>query len=935
MSNFKSATYESLALLSKGIPNGTFFVRAPSVKAALKIAQRSALIKDVHQIFSVASPKTEKQDLKDKSGDQAERIGTWHLEILEDCESHLPSGPQITYTFLPCTFQSLNRRGFAALTTFDSLKAPQPLLETLNTAFRQLVHHSQIPTTSFDFLLLHNPSTASTPQNPSQTWILTRPLSLSSTIDTRIASIRRKRHLGPTSLPVLHSRIQLNLSHVRKGAIILDPCCGSGSVFASAEGSNLVGGRAGGLCVGGDVRKDYFFCHEQTRAAMDTEREVTTELNTTATKMTSGAVDHILMNMLRPALCSRLIFDAIVTDLPYDIRASIHDTSSESPSSTTETTSTKNHNIEVEPQREKRSGDQKVLRMVHNLMETACRVLVPGGRCSFWIAQNPQVEELVRKYYGSGPTTDVCIVLESVFSDGGKPLERSLFTFVKFSGENGGEKEKGGVMNQTTSTDPSFTSLDEEHIDEDTDFEDNDDVHLIPTTHTTSHSETTRNPIMTPDPAGPGTAFELARRNNLPALVSHLEHLALSLKSYTQSNPTDEPCTTPNETAEQTLWSTLRDSRGKTLLHHGAGYGSHIVTAYLCQRFPFAVNERACSPSHPSTKGKSKRRGPIAGRDRLGPTALHLAARFGHIAVVTSLLQNGADPFMQDEEGKNAVALGCGFGHVGVVKEILEWDGKKEGPVDDGENENERERGKVRDSYRVLTLVGGSGGVSPLEEACRYGKTPCAEAVLEALLSFFLTHHNHHNNTQPKPSTEPHQLALHDERHVQDDAQGENKQVKETENDWNWIRDALGRGFRAACQWGHLSCVNLFLHPPPYQIWSLTCLMTSTSTSPNSSAPSFALGGDTALHLAAKYARKDIVRVLIDAMGGKWMDDDRCGAWVGGGDGVEVETEIKVERETGRVSLLEYVLGIRNAQGLTPLEVAATRDIKRLMTGER
>jgi len=60
-------------------------------------------------------------------------------------------------------------------------------------------------------------------------------------------------------------------------------------------------------------------------------------------------------------------------------------------------------------------------------------------------------------------------------------------------------------------------------------------------------------------------------------------------------------------------------------------------------------------------------------RDVDGQTALHLAARAGHPAVVALLLAHGAPPDVEDENGRTPLLLTAVKGHIAALGTLLDY----------------------------------------------------------------------------------------------------------------------------------------------------------------------------------------------------------------------------------------------------------------------
>lgn len=129
---------------------------------------------------------------------------------------------------------------------------------------------------------------------------------------------------GPTTLDPLLARLSLQFANIFPGSIVLDPCCGSGSIPITAH-------------------RDY---HTQVLFS-DVQ-----EANVSLTKSATGIGDGLVADVMRLRFRENSI-DAIVTDIPYGHREEIRGCACEAD-------------------------------MLKHLAETAGSMLVPGGRLVVW-----------------------------------------------------------------------------------------------------------------------------------------------------------------------------------------------------------------------------------------------------------------------------------------------------------------------------------------------------------------------------------------------------------------------------------------------------------------------------------------------------------------------------------------------------------------------
>ncbi|RKO91401.1 hypothetical protein BDK51DRAFT_37998 [Blyttiomyces helicus] len=468
---------------------------------------------------------------------------------------------------------------------------------------------------------------------------------------SRHASADPMRRLGPATLPHLHILTLLSMARIGPHSIVMDPCCGTGGILTAAIDVGQCG-----FAIGGDVRDVYF----AGRGA--------------------APVDFCVADVGGGAWWGRSV-DAIVSDLPYDNRTSIHASKSD---------------ISASPSRA----------ILTSILHLASLSLTPGGRLSFWFRDfkpsNTEDDLLQRWILSEGQRLG--LVYESSVSDDVTPFSRCLWTFAAPQSDSSSSPPKTLASHLPQASLRSPTAY----------------LH---------------------DPSGPGSPFEHARRNRVPQLRALAE--------------------TP--TGARALRS-LRDAKGKSPLHHAAGYGSVDAVG--------ALLAAGLDPNDRSSRGESP---------------LMFAARRGSVAAVRALVEAGAELDARDDSGRSVIEAACGFGHGEVVRILLDAAVGEVagliGPFEDGAASCLEEGRRNSDFFNLIRTCRKEGLRALLmlfyaHQACRYGHLETVQILL----------------FHPK---------THDSR---------------TEANLWWTPHLLAPAFRAACRWGHAEIATLLLaltSPPP------------------------------------------------------------------------------------------------------------------------
>lgn len=200
--------------------------------------------------------------------------------------------------------------------------------------------------------------TDSLPAESQQVFLARKVISGASHLGNRF-HLRRRKHLGPTSTNAELAFVMANMAHVKKGDLVLDPFCGSGSILVSCSAR-------GAVVMGADL--DYKVLRAASHGrAMDPNFDQYD---------LSRPVGVVRADMLRSAFRAAPWVDAIVCDPPYGVREGARGFRDDGglPQSQTYI-----------------SGTERVrfVDIIDGLLEFAAKRLVPGGRLVYWLPTTP------------------------------------------------------------------------------------------------------------------------------------------------------------------------------------------------------------------------------------------------------------------------------------------------------------------------------------------------------------------------------------------------------------------------------------------------------------------------------------------------------------------------------------------------------------------
>jgi len=182
--------------------------------------------------------------------------------------------------------------------------------------------------------------------------------------------LKKRGFLCPTSMPAELSFLVANLAHARPGALLLDPFCGSGSLLiaAAARGASVMG-----------AELDWRILHGRKHNSKVGHSGDRTIWSNFAEYNLAPPLDMVRLDAGHAAWRFAPIFDAIVCDPPYGIRAGAR---------------TAGTMKEARPIPEEYRDPAlhfpgtiayPVSDVLKDLLDVASRVLVVGGRLVFWL----------------------------------------------------------------------------------------------------------------------------------------------------------------------------------------------------------------------------------------------------------------------------------------------------------------------------------------------------------------------------------------------------------------------------------------------------------------------------------------------------------------------------------------------------------------------
>jgi ankyrin repeat domain-containing protein 17 len=195
-----------------------------------------------------------------------------------------------------------------------------------------------------------------------------------------------------------------------------------------------------------------------------------------------------------------------------------------------------------------------------------------------------------------------------------------------------------------------------------------------------------------------------------------------------------------------------RDNRGKTALHHAAGYGDEEVVLFLlgsgandssqCQERWTPLMDALVSGNVGVARVLVEHMGEedVDIRQAEQRSALHFAASSGNEEAVVALLRKGAKCSIQDDDGYTPLMEAFRNGHCGAARVLLEHMGGEGVDIRDDKGETALHNAAANGHGEMVAFLLSKGanatitsneGLTPLMEASRGGHTGVGQLLLE------------------------------------------------------------------------------------------------------------------------------------------------------------------------------------------------------------
>eukprot|EP01133_Synstelium_polycarpum_P019514 gene19514-23377_t len=180
-------------------------------------------------------------------------------------------------------------------------------------------------------------------------------------------NLQERKYLGTTSMDPELSIISANMGHIKDGSLMIDPFVGTGSFI-------LVSSYFGAQTLGCDIDIN----------AMRKSKTCNLETNFDQLGLTDNLLGIVLCDNSIPPWREAPMFDAIITDPPYGIRAGAKRIGK-----------SKNRRVRAPPEGFKfcyipQSTEYKVPDVMADLLELAAKMLVIGGKLVYWLPTTPE-----------------------------------------------------------------------------------------------------------------------------------------------------------------------------------------------------------------------------------------------------------------------------------------------------------------------------------------------------------------------------------------------------------------------------------------------------------------------------------------------------------------------------------------------------------------